>query len=97
MIDVEVHPEAEADHEDAFAWYFERNPQAATRFEAEFGCAIDFIRARPAMFPKCDADHHFVLFKRFPYRLIYRIADDKVQVIAIVHAKRRPDYWSSHS
>jgi plasmid stabilization system protein ParE len=54
VAEVTVHPAAEAEYEDALAWYLERSPQAADRFEAAFGEAIEAIRSRPTMFPLCD-------------------------------------------
>jgi hypothetical protein len=32
---------------------------------------------------------------RFPYGVIYRASKDRVDVIAIMHLKRRPGYWKS--
>jgi hypothetical protein len=31
--------------------------------------------------------------KRFPYRVVYVVVDDSIDVIAVAHAKRRPGYW----
>jgi toxin ParE1/3/4 len=30
---------------------------------------------------------------RFPYRVVYVIAGADIDVIAVAHAKRRPEYW----
>lgn len=32
---------------------------------------------------------------RFPYRLIYRIRPDWIEVIGIAHGRRRQGYWKS--
>ena len=29
----------------------------------------------------------------FPYRVVYRIREHDVYVVAIAHMRRRPDYW----
>ena len=31
--------------------------------------------------------------KKFPFRIVYRSIGDRVLVVAIAHAKRRPGYW----
>jgi hypothetical protein len=31
----------------------------------------------------------------FPYRLLYRILADRVQVVAVVHLSRQPGYWKT--
>jgi toxin ParE1/3/4 len=33
----------------------------------------------------------------FPYHLAYRLTDDEVQVLAVAHDRRRPDYWIPRS
>ena len=30
---------------------------------------------------------------RFPYKVVYRVRDDGVYVVALAHASRRPGYW----
>jgi plasmid stabilization system protein ParE len=88
---------AETEYEHALAWYLDRSPQAAERFEAAFDEAVEAIRRNPAMFPLCDDMHRFVLLKRYPYSLVYRLDGDAACVIAVAHTKRRRDYWSSRS
>jgi len=31
--------------------------------------------------------------RRFPYRVVYVIVGDDIDVLAVAHAKRRPAYW----
>ncbi len=57
MAEVTVHPEAEAEYEDALAWYYERSPRAAERFQAAFDEAIEAIAAHPARYPQLDEIH----------------------------------------
>ena len=33
----------------------------------------------------------------FPYHLPYRVTDNEVQVLAVAHDHRRPEYWASRS
>jgi plasmid stabilization system protein ParE len=72
VAEVTIHPEAEAEYEHAFAWYLDRSPQAARRFETAFDEAIEAVRSYPTTFPLCDDIHRFVLLKRYPYSLVYR-------------------------
>jgi toxin ParE1/3/4 len=30
---------------------------------------------------------------RFPYRVVYLVVGSNVDVLAVAHAKRRPEYW----
>lgn len=39
------------------------------------------------------ADLHELQIQRFPYRIIYRLANGKAEIIAVYHHKRRPLSW----
>ncbi|MEO6809587.1 MAG: type II toxin-antitoxin system RelE/ParE family toxin [Isosphaeraceae bacterium] len=97
MVEVTIHPEAEADYEHALAWYLDRNPWAAARFETAFDDAVEAIRAHPSMFPFCDNVHQFILLDRYPYSLIYRLDGEAARLIAVAHLKRRPGFWSART
>ena len=30
---------------------------------------------------------------RFPYALLYKIREDGIRILAVMHTKRRPKYW----
>jgi toxin ParE1/3/4 len=30
---------------------------------------------------------------RFPYKVVYRIREEDIYVVAVAHSSRRPDYW----
>jgi len=32
---------------------------------------------------------------RFPYAVLYRVDPDEIVVVAVMHQRRRPDYWRS--
>lgn len=34
---------------------------------------------------------------RFPYSILYRLDPEVVVILAVVHQKRRPDYWSDRT
>jgi len=94
VAEVSIHPEAEAEYEQALGWYLDRSQQAAARFEAAFDEAVEAIRSHPAMFPRCDEAHRYVSLRRFPYSLIYRVEGDAATILAVAHSRRRPGYWS---
>jgi hypothetical protein len=56
---------------------------------------LDEIVRDPERFARIDERHRERLVKRFPFRVIYRILDNRIIVVAIAHAKRNPDYWKS--
>jgi plasmid stabilization system protein ParE len=38
-----------------------------------------------------------VLFRRYPYAIIYRVLPDRIEILAIAHARRRPGYWRNRA
>lgn len=97
MIDVSIHPAAEAEYEDALAWYYRCSPRAAARFETAFGEAIEAIRSHAAMYPSIDGRHRSVLVRRYPYHLVYRLDGAVARVVAVAHTRRRPGDWSGRA
>lgn len=90
---VKLFPEAEAELKTSERWYAQRSPTAAAAFLAEFNAALARIAESPETWPRYRrGTRHFVL-RRFPFSVVYRIEDEVVYVVAVAHAKRRPEYW----
>jgi len=57
------------------------------------------IRFRPAAAKELAADVRryddirSAKVDRFPYRIVYLVIGEDVDVVAVAHAKRRPAYW----
>jgi plasmid stabilization system protein ParE len=88
-----VHPEAEAEADEAFEWYWSRSESAALAFNAELRGAFGFLQRSPQMCALYLRETRRVLLHRFPYFVVFRELPRKIQIIAVAHAKRRPGYW----
>jgi plasmid stabilization system protein ParE len=95
MIPVDLLPGARRDYDESFAWYAERSDSAAARFATAIDDAFGRIAAAPDQFAAIDAVHRECLVNRFPFRVVYRIEAHRVLVVAVAHAKRRPNYWAN--
>lgn len=93
MVDVRFHPEAQAEYQDALAWYQARSPQSADRFEAEMERTLGRIASAPEMFPFYEDEHRFVTLGRFPDSVVYQAQPDDVVVVAVAHSRWRAGYW----
>jgi plasmid stabilization system protein ParE len=94
MSELRVTSAAERDFTDALCWYAVRSQRAAEGFDEEFDKALKTITVDPRRYPLCDERHRFYLLDRYPYQVIYRDEIDKVVVVAVAHAKRKPRYWA---
>jgi plasmid stabilization system protein ParE len=93
MKQTQVHPEAEAEADQAFEWYWARSESAALDFDQELREAFSTLRRSPRICPPYLRDTRRVMLKHFPYFVVFRELARKIQIIAVAHAKRRPGYW----
>lgn len=90
---VRLFPEAEAEVVENERWYAQRSPSTAAAFVAELDRALGLIAGAPETWPRYRrATRRFVL-RGFPFSVVYLVHDDSVYVVAVAHAKRRPEYW----
>jgi plasmid stabilization system protein ParE len=90
---VEVHPLAADEAAAAERWYRERNETAATRFRRELDRAVDLLSERPEAGSPYVGNTRRVLLRRFPFFVVYRVLVERVHIVAVAHARRRPGYW----
>jgi toxin ParE1/3/4 len=88
-----IHPQAIAEARAARLWYEEPNVEAAEAFMAELDLAIARIEESPQSWPRYLADTRRYLLRRFPFFVVFREVDDRVEIVAVAHARRRPGYW----
>lgn len=93
MADILFHPEAQDEYEKAVAWYQARSPRAAARFEAEVQRMLGLVQLNPESFPAYDDDHRFAVLRRYSYTLVYQVQPDRIYIVAVAQAGRRPGYW----
>jgi toxin ParE1/3/4 len=83
---------------EAAAWYRARRPGLEDEFLAEFDRILPLIGRSPASFPRLlDVPNDLTIRRtrlpRFPYAVIFMELGMEVRVLAVAHAKRRPNYW----
>lgn len=96
-----VHPEAEAEAEEAAEWYGAQVPALAIEFARQYALAVDWIAASPRMYaPADDAPpdvecRNMLRLGRFPYRVVYALVGEDIYIVAVAHHSRRPGYWQT--
>ena len=93
MKPVRVHPEAEAEADAAFEWYWARSESAALGFDAELRNAFNALRKTPRISTPCLRGTRRIMLNRYPFFVVFRELPRTIQIVAMVHAKRRPGYW----
>ena len=85
--------EALDDLKDATKYYAIRSPSIGSAFYDEIHSNLDKIQLTPILLPLVDSVHRSWLLKRFPYKIIYRIDQFEIVIVAVAHTSRRPNYW----
>ena len=88
-----IRPEAEDELLEAIDWYEARSPGLGSEFLRCVDACFQRILRNPEMYPVVHRDSRMGLVRRFPYLVIYRLADDAVYVVAVFHSKRDPKNW----
>jgi len=88
------HPGAEAEHFEAIAFFESRQVGLGASYLIEFEGVMEKVVQNP---------HHYTIerkpnirrvsLRRFPFKVIFREAEEVVQILAVSHKRRRPDYW----
>jgi toxin ParE1/3/4 len=95
---ITLHNEASSEYDAAFDWYLERSPDAALRFDSEVQRAIDEIAGAPGRWARGSFGTRRFLLRGFPFLLIYREREsDIVEIVAVAHTSRRPNYWKTRT
>ena len=88
-----VRPLAEADLEDAARWYEDERAGLSERFLSDVDRTIARIRERPFEFPAVSGNVRRALLHTFPYAVYFRMSDEAVVVLAVLHLRRNPKVW----
>lgn len=89
-----LHPGAELDLRDAAQYYRERAGNAMAQvFLSQFEHAIDVLLRHPQIGAPWRSGTRRWVMRHFPYSIIYVVAGQEIQVLAVAHQSRRPGYW----
>ena len=92
----QFHPEALVEYLEAIAWYESRRAGLGAALSRETEALIQSACDAPERFPTVDPTTiRRAHLKHFPYHVLFRIADDQLEVLAVAHNRRRPLYWQN--
>jgi len=86
-------PEAQADLEEAYAWYADRGSQVAERFALAVEATVQAIAGNPQQFPVVHRGRRRAGVRRFPSGIIFEVQEERIVVMACFHGRRNPQRW----
>lgn len=97
MIRATWHPLAKRELFESQDFYEDRAPGLGAAFLESVEAATAGIRRHPYSGSSVDAVLRHCRIVRFPYRLVYRVEEGRVLILAVAHDKRRPRYWAGRA
>lgn len=99
-----LHPDAQRDIIEAADWYDAKTFGLGDAFLTEVDQAFGAISEMPETWPVWPGTlalkpptRRYLLEKFAFYAVAYRAFPDKVQVLAIVHCRKKPFYWTKRA
>ena len=96
---LEVRPDALADIEESAHWYDEQQSGLGSEFAREVTEAVDTVLKNPLSYRLRHKRKNvrWKLLDRFPYRIVFRITEDLITVVAVIHSARHDRHWKRRS
>ena len=94
---VVLRDEAQAEFDDAFEYYEQRQTGLGVEFVNHIQEVFDRIAANPYMHAAVLADVRKAVVAKFPYCVYYRAEQARVEVIAVFHSSRNPSIWQGRA
>ena len=87
------HEAAEREFFAAIEYYEECQPGLGLKFSKEVYATIERICVNPSAWTKIDTKTSRCLTNKFPYGILYRIFENDIRIMTIMHLHRKPNYW----
>jgi hypothetical protein len=84
---------AKQELDDGVSWYEGQLPGLGMQFAREVHATVSRIAIFPKAHTELDRGIRRALVKTFPYGIIYAASADVLEIVAIAHLHRKPNYW----
>jgi len=85
---------AEAEMLEAAEYYEDQVENLGGEFLAELRHAVNAIIENPQSGRLIRGEIRRRLLRRFPFGILYRIDPEEIVILAVMHLRRRPGYWT---
>ncbi len=93
MISIRLHPAAQREIRRAFDWYLqEAGKRIAAGFFDDFEQTLALLKNHTEIGEPGGSHTRRLIFQRYPYTVVYRLKDEALEIVAIAHHSRQPEY-----
>ena len=96
-MEIEFHPDAVSEIREVTLYYQAQQVGLGERFLSTLQETLTRISNFPESYPVVASNIRQCKVTHFPYAIVYRIQVNYIQVIALAHSRRKPEYWSGRS
>lgn len=93
MLPVIFRPEAAVDVVEVRQWYDSQKPGLGDIFRNALADVVERVQSMPRIYVIVVKNVHRAKLRRFPYLLYYRVLEDRIEVLAVLHSSRDPKLW----
>lgn len=79
---------------EAALYYLGESPKTAAAFVEQLAAALAQLREAPTTWRPVEDGVRRYLLKQFPFGIYYSVEGDEIVVWAIMHLRRKPNYWA---
>ena len=93
MMRYRFHPAADSEAIEAATYIKDDDSYQGGLFVQALEDALTWARTQPLIFRCFDGEFRKVRLGKFRYALVFRLKDEEIQVLAVMHMCRKPGYW----
>lgn len=93
MLQLSFHPDVSSELKSSYQWYQKQAHGLGDDFILELEKSFDTILNLPDTWPIFHKYYRRFLLSKFPFSIIYRLDDDCIYAVAVMHNSRKPYYW----
>jgi plasmid stabilization system protein ParE len=90
---VRFHEYARREYLDAIRFLRDDDQQKARDFLADVRLTVEHIRLSPYAGTPAEFGTRRRYLEKFRYTIFYRIIEDEIEIMAVMHQSRGPGYW----
>ncbi|MDT4332269.1 type II toxin-antitoxin system RelE/ParE family toxin [Methylomonas sp. MED-D] len=90
-----LHPQAREELEQAILFYQKQQAGLEKRLIDAVDDATHRVCNNPMLYRKVDDETRKCRILRFPYALVFREKAGKLEILAVMHLRKQPNYWNS--
>lgn len=72
-----------------------RNKRVLEKRFIEAVDAINRVCRNPLLYRKIDENVRKCRLLHFPYAIIFRLVSEQIEIIAVMHIRKEPNYWEN--